>query len=52
MKAGLINMDKIPVEGKKIKRNKNKNLKMIELGDKTIYIDSKTVENENNRAEK
>jgi hypothetical protein len=53
MNTGLIDIDKIPDEGgKKMKRNKNKNFKMIELGDKTIMIDAKTVEKENNRAEK
>jgi hypothetical protein len=46
MKAGLVTMDNIQGEpkGKKLKRNKNKHLKKIELGDKVIMIDTKTVE--------
>lgn len=42
----------MPDEVKKLKRTKNKHLKKIELGDKVIMIDSQTVEQENNRAEK
>lgn len=34
------------------KRNNNKHLKLIELGDQIVMIDSNTAENENNRAEK
>ena len=43
-------------KGKKPKnfnvRNRQRHLKMIELGDKTIMIDSKIAAKENNRAEK
>ena len=54
MKAGLTTLENIQGEplSKKLKRNKNKHLKKIELGDKVIMIDTKTVEQENNRAEK
>ena len=52
MKAGFQNIDSVPFENKKPKRQKNKHLKKIELGDKVIMIDAQTVENENNRAEK
>lgn len=44
MKAGFVNFDNIAEPNKKPKRNKNKHLKKIELGDKVIMIDTKTVE--------
>ena len=45
MNTGQIDIDKIPDEGgKKMNRYKNKHLKLIEMGDKTIMIDSKTID--------